>query len=101
MPLKNVLSSLLVALPLDFMINAIKSIKRRERLRILLYARILMFLARRLSENMRRRVGNASSLAKLIINVKSPLSKECNALTRVPQVMSELIWRSARPDNVA
>jgi len=101
MPLKNVLSSLLVALPLDFMINAIKSIKRRERLRILLYARILMFLVRRLSENMRRRVGNASSLAKLIINVKSPLSKECDALTRVPQVMSELIWRRARPDNVA
>jgi hypothetical protein len=101
MPLKNVLSSLLVALPLDFMINAIKSIERRERLRILLYARILMFLARRPRENMRRRVGNTSSLAKLIINVKSPLSKECDALTRVPQVMSELIWRSARPGNVA
>lgn len=100
MPLKNVLSSLLVALPLDFAINAIKSVRRRERLRILLYARILMFLARRLSENLRRCVGNASSLAKLIISVKSPLSKERDALARIQQVMSEVVWRSTRPDNV-
>jgi hypothetical protein len=34
MPLKNVLSSLLVALPLDFIIDAVKSTRRRERLRM-------------------------------------------------------------------
>jgi GT2 family glycosyltransferase len=94
MPLKNALFSLLVALPLELLINAIKSAKRQERLRISLYARILMFLARKLSNNLRRRVGDTSSFVKLIINVKSPLSKECDAFAHIPQVISELVWCS-------
>jgi uncharacterized membrane protein YqgA involved in biofilm formation len=49
-----------------------------------------MFLARRLSENLRRRVGDASSLVKLIISVKCPLSKERNALAPRTAVMSEV-----------
>jgi len=94
MPFRNALLSLLVALPLEILINAIKSAKRQERLRILLYIRILMFLVRKLSNNLRRRVSDASSLAKLIINVKSPLLKERNAFAHIPQVISELVWRS-------
>jgi hypothetical protein len=61
-------------------------------------------LARRLSKNLRRRVGNVSIPAKLIIShlisVKSPLSKEREPLARMLRVMSEVIWRSTRPDNV-
>ena len=94
MPLKNVLFSLLIALPLEFIINAIKSIKRRERLRILLHTRILMFLARKFSSNLRRRVSDTSSLMKLIIDIKSPVSKEQEALARIPHIIEKLIWLS-------
>jgi GT2 family glycosyltransferase len=94
MPLKNTLPSLLVALPLEFIINVIKSVKRRERLRILLYTRILVFLARKLTSNLRRRISNTSKLAKLIIDVRGPLSKEREALALIPQIIKGLTWHS-------
>ena len=64
-----------------------------------------MFLARRLSKNLRRRVGNVGIPAKLIIShylisVKSPLSKERETLARMLRVMSEVVWRNTRRDNV-
>jgi len=61
---------------------------------------ILVFLARKLSSNLRRRISDTSSLAKFVINVRSPLSKESEAIARIPQVISGLLWRSTRPDNV-
>jgi GT2 family glycosyltransferase len=100
LPLRRVLVSLLVALPIELLINVVKSVKKRERPRASLYARILVFLARKLSSNLRRRIGDTSSLAKFVINVRSPLSKESEAIARIPQVISGLLWRSTRPDNV-
>jgi GT2 family glycosyltransferase len=92
MPLRNLLLSLLIALPLEFIINMIKSVKRKERLRALLYVRILLFLVKKLSSNMKKRAGDTSSLKKLIVNVKSPLSKEIEAVANIPQINSKLIW---------
>jgi GT2 family glycosyltransferase len=92
MPLRNLLLSLLIALPLVFIINLFKSVKRKERLRALLYVRILLFLMKKLGDNMKKRAGDTSSLKKLIINVKSPLSKEIEAVANIPQIISKLIW---------
>jgi GT2 family glycosyltransferase len=92
MPLRNLLLSLLIALPLEFIINLFKSVKRKERLRALLYVRILLFLMKKLGDNMKKRAGDTSSLKKLIINVKSPLSKEIEAVANIPQIVSKLIW---------
>lgn len=100
LPLRRVLVSLLVALPIELLINVVKSVKKRERPRASLYAKILVFLARKLSSNLRRRISDTSSLAKFVINVRSPLSKESEAIARIPQVISGLLWRSTRPDNV-
>jgi GT2 family glycosyltransferase len=92
MPLRNLLLSLLIALPLEFIINLFKSVKRKERLRALLYVRILLFLMKKLGDNMKKRAGDTSSLKKLIVNVKSPLSKEIEAVANIPQIISKLIW---------
>jgi hypothetical protein len=53
---------------------------RRERLRILLYARSLIFSMRKLKNNLRRRINDANNLTKIIVNVKNMLSKEHEAL---------------------
>jgi GT2 family glycosyltransferase len=92
MPLKNLLLSLLIALPLEFIINLIKSVKRKERLRALLYVKILLFLVKKLGDNMKKRAGDTSGLKKLIVNVKSPLSKEIEAVANIPRIISKLIW---------
>jgi len=91
MPLKNLLLSLLIALPLEFIINLIKSVKRKERLRALLYVKILLFLVKKLGDNMKKRAGDTSGLKKLIVNVKSPLSKEIEAVANIPRIISKLI----------
>jgi GT2 family glycosyltransferase len=95
MPLKNMLLSILIALPLEFINNVIKSVKRKERLRALLYSRILVFLARNLGNNLRRRASNTSNLAKLIIDVRSPLSKELEAIANIPHIVKKLVWLNA------
>jgi GT2 family glycosyltransferase len=92
MPLKNLLLSLLIALPLEFIINMIKSFKRKERLRLMLYSRILLFLVKRLSIDLKKRVSNTNDLEKFIVNVKSPLSKEIEAVANISQNISKLIW---------
>jgi GT2 family glycosyltransferase len=92
MPLKNLLRSLLIALPLEFIINLVKSVKKKERLKALLYVRILLFLVKKLGSNMKKRAGDTSNLKKLIVNVKSPLSKEIEAVANIPQIISKLIW---------
>jgi hypothetical protein len=91
MPLRNMLTSLLIALPLEFIINIAKSIRRQERQRASLYARILKFIAKEFVSNVRKRanVSDAEKLKGLIINAKSPLSKEQETLIHNLKVKKE------------
>jgi hypothetical protein len=93
MPLANMIASLLIALPLEFLVNIIKSIRRQERWRAPLYVKILRFIARKFVSNARKRPGAMAlkNLKSLMINVKSPLSKEREALSFIPQRLRNLV----------
>jgi len=94
MPFKNMLLSLLVALPIEFITNLAKSIKKKERLRALLYVKILLFLVKKLSSNLKKRASNTSDLKKFIVNIRSPLSKETEAIANIPHITKRLLWTS-------
>jgi hypothetical protein len=95
MPLRNMLTSLLIALPLEFIINIAKSIRRQERQRASLYAIILKFIAKEFVSDVRKRanVGDVRKLKELIISVKSPLSKEQEALAYIARKISTYVLR--------
>jgi len=95
MPLRNMLTSLLIALPLEFIINIAKSIRRQERQRASLYAKILKFIAKEFVSDVRKRanVGDVRKLKELIISVKSPLSKEQEALAYIARKISTYVLR--------
>jgi len=96
MPLKNLILSLLLALPLEFTVNIVKSLKRTERLRAPLYTKILRFLIKEFHSNIRKRslYYSRGYLTKFIIDVRSPLSKESEALTNALRRLTKFSWSS-------
>jgi hypothetical protein len=82
MPLKNLIVSLFLFLPVDFMINIIRSIKnKQQKLRTLLYIRILLFLLKKLPDIFHKRYIKGNISTKFIVNIKSLFSRNPEAST--------------------
>ena len=79
MPINYLIRSIMLGLPVEFAVNALKSF--RDRVRIVLQLRMFSYIMRSLSKELRIRMsyvgeGNLSNVAKYIVSIPSPLTKE-------------------------
>jgi len=92
LPLIHLLKSLLVALPLEFLVNIAKSIKANK-IRTKLYLKIIMYLAKNFHRELVVRGKYRSkieALRKFIVHIPNPLMKHSStlALTKIAGQLS-------------
>ena len=70
MPLKEVMTSLFFILPLEFVVNIVRSVKdKKQRIKLILYIKILQYLLKKIPSNLAKRYLNGTIPRKFIINI--------------------------------